>query len=101
MVFEDGWGSPDGMTLDADGGLWVACWGASCVTRLTADGKRDRSISLPASQITNLTFAGPDLDRMFVTSAADGVEDVEPDAGALFEIMDHGSRGLPTHRYAG
>ena len=48
-----------------------------------------------------MTFAGPDLDRMFVTSAADGVEDDEPDAGALFEIMDHGCRGLPTQRYAG
>ena len=101
VVFEDGWGSPDGMTLDAYGGLWVACWGGSCVTRFTAEGKRDRSISLPASQITNVTFAGPDLDRMFVTSAADGVEDAEPNAGALFEVMDHGCRGLPTQRYAG
>jgi sugar lactone lactonase YvrE len=96
--FEDGWGDPDGMTLDAEGGLWVACWGAGCVTRFTPEGKRDRSIELPASQITNCVFAGAGLDRMFVTSAADGVD--EPLGGALFEV-DPGCRGAPTHRYRG
>ena len=98
IQFEQGWGDPDGMTLDADGGLWVACWGAGCVTRFTPDGRRDRSIALPASQITNCTFAGAALDRMFVTSASDGVD--EPDGGALFEV-DPGCRGTATHRYRG
>ncbi|VVT15100.1 Gluconolaconase [Sphingomonas sp. EC-HK361] len=98
IVFEADWGSPDGMTLDADGGLWVACWGGSCVRRFTPDGAFDRSIALPASQITSCTFAGDALDRMFVTSAADGVD--EPHGGALFEV-DPGCRGLPTHRYQG
>lgn len=96
IVFEEDWGSPDGMTLDADGGLWVACWGGSCVRRFTPDGVFDRSIALSASQITSCTFAGSDLDRMFVTSAADGVD--EPHGGKLFEV-DPGCRGLPTHRY--
>lgn len=96
--FERGWGHPDGMTFDADGGLWVACWGASRVTRFTPDGEPERSIELPASQITSCTFAGDDLDRMFVTSAADGVD--EPHAGALFEV-DPGCRGLPTLAFAG
>lgn len=98
IVFEDAWGNPDGMTLDADGGLWVACWGASCVMRFTPDGTPDRHIALPASQITSCTFAGPDLDRMFVTSASDGVN--EEHGGALFEI-DPGCRGLPTQKYKG
>ncbi|MDO7840762.1 SMP-30/gluconolactonase/LRE family protein [Sphingomonas immobilis] len=92
--FEDGWGDPDGMTLDAEGGLWIACWGAGCVTRFTPEGARDRSIALPASQISNCIFAGEALDRMFVTSASDGVD--EPEAGALFEI-DPGCTGTPTH----
>lgn len=96
--FEEGWGDPDGMTLDADGGLWVACWGAGCVTRFTAAGRRDRSIALPASQITNCVFAGAKLDRLFVTSAADGVD--EPEGGALFEV-DPGCRGTATHRFRG
>jgi len=98
IVFEDAWGSPDGMTFDAEGGLWVGCWGGSCVTRFTPEGKRDRSIALPASQITSCTFAGPNLDRMFVTSSGDGVD--EAAGGALFEV-DPGVRGLPTLRYRG
>jgi sugar lactone lactonase YvrE len=98
IVFERGWGHPDGMTFDADGGLWVACWGASCVTRFTPDGTRDRTIVLPASQITSCTFAGANLDRMFVTSASDGVD--EPLGGALFEI-DPGCRGRAAEMYRG
>ena len=96
--FEDGWGHPDGMTLDAEGHLWVACWGGGCVARFDADGRRERTIALPASQITNVAFAGPALDRMFVTSAANGVD--EEHGGALFEV-DPGCRGLPPHRYNG
>lgn len=98
IIFESEWGNPDGMTFDADGGLWVACWGAGCVTRFTPEGRRERSIKLPASQITSCTFAGPNLDRMFVTSAAVGVD--EPLGGALFEV-DPGCRGRSTHNYCG
>jgi len=96
--FEPEWGNPDGMTFDAEGGLWVACWGGSCVTRFSPEGERERSIALPASQITSCTFAGPALDRMFVTSASDGVD--EPQGGALFEV-DPGCRGLTTQLYRG
>lgn len=98
IVFPSDWGSPDGMTLDADGHLWVAHWGTSRISRFDADGALERSIPLPASQITSMTFAGPALDRMFVTSAADGVKEAE--AGALFEV-DPGCRGLPTLRFGG
>lgn len=99
IAFEPAWGSPDGMTVDAAGGLWVAGWGGSAITRFTPDGARDRGIALPASQITNITFAGRDLDRMFVTSAADGVE--EAHGGALFEVDPQGFRGLPTQMFGG
>lgn len=98
IVFESAWGHPDGMTLDADGGLWVAHWGTGQVSRFDPAGHRERSISLPASQITSMTFAGAGLERMFVTSASDGV--AEDLAGALFEV-DPGCRGLPTLRYGG
>lgn len=96
--FEDGWGHPDGMNFDADGHLWVACWGAGCVARFDPDGRRERTIALPASQISNVAFAGDALDRMFVTSSAKGVN--EADAGCLFEI-DPGCRGCAPHRYRG
>lgn len=96
--FDEEWGNPDGMTFDAEGGLWVACWGAGRVMRFAPDGTPDRHIDLPASQITSCTFAGDALDRMFVTSAGDGVN--EPHGGALFEV-DPGCKGLPPHRYLG
>lgn len=98
IVFERSWGDPDGMTFDADGGLWVACWGGGCVTRFTPQGERERSIALPASQITSCTFAGPALNRMFVTSAGQGVD--EPHGGALFEV-DPGCRGRAPEMYRG
>jgi sugar lactone lactonase YvrE len=89
------------MTVDADGGLWIAHWGAGRVSRFTPDGRLDRSIPLPASQITSCVFAGENLDRMFVTSASQRLEPgAEPLAGGLFEV-DPGCVGLPTQRYAG
>ena len=99
IEFPAEWGSPDGMTVDSDGGLWVAHWGGGRVSRFDERGKWERSIELPASRITSCAFAGPELDRMFVTSAADGVPD-EPHAGCLFEV-DPGVRGLAPHRYGG
>ena len=98
IVFKEDWGNPDGMTFDAEGGLWVACWGGSRVMRFAPDGTPDRHILLPASQITSCTFAGPGLDRMFVTSASDGV--TEEHGGALFEV-DPGCLGLPAQKYKG
>lgn len=99
LAFDRAKGNPDGMAVDADGGLWVACWGGSAIVRFTADGILDRRITLPASQITNIAFAGRDLDRMFVTSAADGLD--EPLGGALFEVDPQGFRGLPTQMFGG
>lgn len=98
IVFEPDWGGPDGMTLDSEGHLWVAHWGTGQISRFDPAGVRERSIALPASQITSMTFAGAGLDRMFVTSAADGVN--EPYGGALFEV-EPGCRGLPTLCFAG
>jgi sugar lactone lactonase YvrE len=98
LEFPDAWGSPDGMTIDSEGGLWIAHWGGSRVTRFLPDATIDRAIDVPALQVTSCTFAGPDLDRMFITSAADGLDGAHD--GALFEV-DPGVRGLPTHRFAG
>jgi sugar lactone lactonase YvrE len=99
VQFEAEWGYPDGMTTDAEGGIWIAAWGGGRINRFTPDGALDRFIALPASQITSCAFAGPDLDRLFVTSAAAGRED-EPHAGALFEV-DAGVRGLPPGQFGG
>lgn len=97
--FPEEWGYPDGMTTDTDGGLWVAHWDGGRISRFHADGRHDRSIILPASRITSCCFAGPNLDRMFVTSASLDCTD-EPAAGVLFEV-DTGMRGLPQCPFAG
>ena len=96
LTFEEGWGAPDGMTFDAQGGLWVAHWGGGRVSRFDPAGKVERQRALPASQITSMAFAGERLDRLFVTSASDGVD--EPHGGDLFEV-DPGVTGLAPHAF--
>jgi D-xylonolactonase len=91
--FAEADGYPDGMTTDAEGGLWVAHWDGARITRFTADGRPERSIALPCSRVTSCTFFGAGLDRMAVTTAA-YQRDAEPLAGALF-TLDPGCRGLP------
>lgn len=99
LEFEDGWGVPDGMCFDADGGLWIACWGGGRVARFDDDARMTRSIHLPASQITNVCFAGPDLATMFVTSAAIDKPEEEL-AGSLFRL-DAGVSGFAPFRFGG
>ena len=93
-------GSPDGMTTDSHGYLWVAHWGGSRVSRFAPDGALDRVIALPAKQITNLAFAGAALDRLFATSAADGLPPSEYD-GALFELDPAGATGVQPGIFTG
>ncbi len=95
--FAEADGYPDGMTCDAEGGLWIAHWDGGRVSRFRPDGRLDRAIPLPASRVTSCVFAGRDLDRLFVTTAAHGRPD-EPLAGALFEC-DPGVRGLACGRF--
>ena len=97
--FREDWGFPDGMTTDAEGCLWVAHWAGARISRFDPAGALIRSIALPASNITSIAFAGPGLDRMFVTSSTIGRED-EPEAGSLFEL-DPGVRGVPPRAFAG
>lgn len=95
--FTEADGYPDGMTCDAEGGLWVAHWDGGRVSRFTPAGEFDRSIAVPASRVTSCTFFGPDLDRMAITTAAFERSE-EPLAGAFF-VTDPGCRGAPIHRY--
>ncbi|MBP2299681.1 SMP-30/gluconolactonase/LRE family protein [Azospirillum picis] len=95
--FAEADGYPDGMTCDAEGGLWIAHWDGGRVSRFRPDGTLDRAIPLPVSRVTSCVFAGPDLDRLFVTTAAHGRPE-EPLAGGLFEC-DPGVRGLPCGRF--
>ena len=96
-------GAPDGMTIDAEGGLWVALWGGAAVHRYL-DGRLDRVIKLPVSHPTSCTFGGEDLDELYVTSAWEGLSEEErtaqPLAGGLFRIRP-GVRGVPAAVFVG
>jgi len=86
-------GGPDGATLDADGGLWCALFGAGQLVRFTTAGL-DRTVPVPVANPTDVTFGGPDLDRLYVTSVAgDGELD-----GGLLVIDGLGVRGRPEPR---
>lgn len=100
LHFDGAAGSPDGMTCDSEGGLWIAFYAGAKVARFHPDGQLDREIALPTPQITNVCFAGADLSRLFVTSAGDGRSE-DPLAGALFEIEGAGVVGVPPHQYLG
>ena len=104
VTIPEGDGYPDGMTCDAEGHLWVAHWGGWRITRFTPDGQVERVIEMPVSQVTSVAFGGPELDRLFVTSAAIGLSaeerEEQPLAGGLFEL-DPGVKGLPAGQFGG
>lgn len=95
-----GEGMADGMTVDAEGHLWVAIWGAGEVRRFAADGRHIGSIRLPVTQVTSCAFGGPHLDTLFITTAAEDVADREPHAGGLFACKP-GSIGRACHTFVG
>lgn len=94
-------GGPDGLTVDSEGGVWVALFGGGAVHRYTPGGALDQIVELQARQVTACTFGGPDLDELFITTSRENLEpDDDPLAGALFRA-EVGVRGLPVHSFAG
>ncbi|MFC7246714.1 SMP-30/gluconolactonase/LRE family protein [Catellatospora aurea] len=79
-------GFPDGMTVDVAGNLWVALWGGHAVRRYRPDGALDREIRLGAAQPTSVCLGGPDMRRLFVTTASYGLSDPSPLDGALLTV---------------
>jgi sugar lactone lactonase YvrE len=97
----EGDGGPDGLTVVAEGGVWVALFGGSAVRRYSPAGQLDEVVELPTSQVTAVTFAGEDLDQLVITTSKQGMgSNPEPMAGALFAAVP-GVKGLPTREYAG
>jgi sugar lactone lactonase YvrE len=93
-------GTPDGLTVDAEGGVWVALWGGSAVHRYSPAGELDQVVQLPVAQVSSCAFGGEDLATLFVTTSAEGLNEPEPGAGALFTVTP-GVTGLPTLAFAG
>jgi sugar lactone lactonase YvrE len=92
-------GVPDGLTVDADGYVWVAVWGGSVLRRFAPDGTQDAVVPMPVSQPTSMAFGGPGLADLFVTTASIGLSEAElaaqPLAGRLLRLVP-GPVGLPS-----
>lgn len=94
-------GSPDGLCVDADGGVWVACWGASQVHRYSPQGGLEAVVELPCSHVTACTFGGEGLRTLYITTSAEGVDRrEEPRAGGLFALTP-GVAGTATLPFEG
>ena len=92
---------PDGLTVDAEGGVWVALSNGGAVRRYTADGSLDEVVEVPARKVTACTFGGGRLDQLFITTSREGVEPgSDPLAGSLFRVV-MGSVGVPVREFAG
>jgi sugar lactone lactonase YvrE len=95
---------PDGLAVDAEGGVWVALHGGWGLRRYSPDGELAAVVHLPVARITSCCFGGADLRDLYVTTRRDGLSAGElaeqPLAGALLRL-DAGVAGLPTHAFAG
>ena len=93
--------NPDGSTVDAQGALWNAQWGAGRVARYLVDGSLDCAFDLPARHTSCPAFGGSELTTLFVTTAREGLTETgiatEPLSGNVF-VLDCGFEGLPEPR---
>ncbi|MEU6181607.1 SMP-30/gluconolactonase/LRE family protein [Streptomyces coeruleorubidus] len=97
---EESAGFPDGLTVDAEGGVWVALWQGSAVRRYTPGGELDRVIELPVPLVTACAFGGPELTDLYITTARTGLTEPPASAGSLFVVPGAG-KGLAQPAFAG
>lgn len=105
LTFDGSTGGPDGMTIDAEGCLWVVFFGGYCVQRFSPDGERLEAVATPgAPNPTCCCFGGPGLDALYITTARHRMTDeqleTEANAGALF-VADVDAVGRPANLFAG
>ena len=101
VVSEDE-GRPDGLCVDAEGGVWCAVWDGWRVNRYTPDGSLDQVLDLPVPRPTSVAFGGADLSTLFITSARTRLPAATlaeaPLSGGIF-ACEPGPKGLAAHRY--
>lgn len=94
----EGTGSPDGMTIDKDGNIWVAQWGGSGVYCYNPySGKLLKKIEVPAPNVASCAFGGPNLELLYITTARAGLDEEQlkkyPLSGSVF-VCKPGARGI-------
>jgi len=96
--------TPDGMTVDASGDLWIAIWGGAEVRRYSPEGSLVERLPVPAPHVSSVAFVGPGLDQLVVTTARSELSPAQLDAyplsGSLF-LTRTGATGLATHPWSG
>jgi len=107
--FSEKEGYPDGMTTDQEGKLWIANWGGYKVGRWDpVNGKMIEKIDIPVERVSSVTFGGPGLDELFITTAAKGFNEMDKKVdenlneldGMLFRIKVDVC-GIDTYRFYG
>ncbi|MFJ8360012.1 SMP-30/gluconolactonase/LRE family protein [Streptomyces sp. NPDC093984] len=93
-------GFPDGLTVDADGCVWVALWDGGAIHRYTPSGDLDRVLELPVERPTACAFGGADLADLYITTARTGLEAPHPLSGSLLVVPGAG-KGLAQPAFAG
>jgi sugar lactone lactonase YvrE len=94
-------GRPDGLTVDAGGGVWTAVSNGGAVYHYSAEGVLEEKLVVPARKVTACTFGGEHLDQLFITTSQENIDTREdPLAGALFRA-EVGVEGTPVHLFAG
>ena len=95
-------GSPDGMTVDSEGCVWIAQWGGGRVCRYSADGALLDTVRVPARNPASCTLGGPDLKTLFITTASEDNTSEQlkefPLTGALFAVQVEVA-GVPAARF--
>jgi sugar lactone lactonase YvrE len=97
-------GLPDGLAVDAEGGVWVALHGSGTIRRFGPDGRSSITVRVPVRAVTSCAFGGPGRTDLYITTSAE----LEPDngepgsgpAGALFRART-GTEGAPVAPFAG
>lgn len=97
-------GVPDGLTVDSEGYIWNAQWGAWRVVRYAPDGSVDLILDMPVEKPTSCMFGGPDLKDLYITSASIHLTEEErsrqPQAGCIF-VFKSDVAGIPEPQFAG
>jgi sugar lactone lactonase YvrE len=99
------YGSPDGMTTDVEGNIWVAEFNGYRVSRWNPfTGELLESIEIPVAQVTSCIFGGADMDELFITTSKYGLTEKmlkeQPFAGKLIKVKTS-TRGIKSYRFAG
>jgi sugar lactone lactonase YvrE len=96
---DSGYGTPDGMTVDAEGNVWIAFWGSGIVRRFRPDGMLDAAVDVPASQPTSVCLGGPSGRHLYVSTAGYGLPSDDSSSDGKVFIVEVDIPGPPAAEF--